>query len=92
MKLGWRGGRTGLEREGGARMKLGWRGGRTGLEREGGARMKLGWRGGRTGLEREGVGKSEDNDKERRCVDQPSWQVSDQAEAVGQSPDGLSSH
>ena len=35
MKLGWRGGRTGLEREGGARMKLGWRGGRTGLEREG---------------------------------------------------------
>ena len=54
--------------------------------------MKLGWRGGRTGLEREGVGKSEDNGKERRCVDQPSWQVSDQAEAVGQSPDGLSSH
>lgn len=40
--------------------------------------------------EREGVGKSED--KERRCVDQPSWQMSDQAEAVGQCPDGLSSH
>lgn len=40
--------------------------------------------------EREGVGKSED--KERRCVDQPPWQMSDQAEAVGQCPDGLSSH
>ena len=60
--------------------------------RKRGARVKPGWRGGLTGLR--GRAKWELAKVRGRGghVDPPSWQVSDQVEAVGQCPDGLSSH
>ena len=54
--------------------------------------MKIGWRGGQTRLRERELVRVRIMTGRGECVDQPSWQMSDQAEAVRQSPDGLSSY